>query len=65
MSCESARSRYRIGRVRAEAAVPERFLLVDPGPLAGEALDRVLSPRSWYVTQGDSDIDRPERTPEP
>jgi hypothetical protein len=44
---------------------PERFLLVDPGPLAGEALDRVLSPRSWYVTQGDSDIDRPERTPEP
>jgi hypothetical protein len=38
---------------------PERFLLVDPGPLTGAALASVLSGESWYVTQGDSDIDRP------
>jgi FkbH-like protein len=38
---------------------PERFLLVDPGPLSGDALQRVLSSDAWYVTQGDSDIDRP------
>jgi acyl carrier protein len=38
---------------------PERFLLVDPGPLTGAALACVLSGESWYVTQGDSDIDRP------
>jgi hypothetical protein len=38
---------------------PERYLLVDPGPLTGPALDRVLSAESWFVTQGDSDIDRP------
>ncbi len=38
---------------------PERFLLVDPGPLSGQSRDRVLSPESWFVTQGDSDIDRP------
>jgi hypothetical protein len=38
---------------------PERFLLVDPGDLSGARLDRVLSARSWFVTQGDSDIDRP------
>ena len=38
---------------------PERFLLVDPGPLAGVALEHVLSADNWYVTQGDSDIERP------
>lgn len=38
---------------------PQRFLLVDPGPLEGAALQRVLSAESWFVTQGDSDIDRP------
>jgi hypothetical protein len=38
---------------------PERYLLVDPGPLTGDALARVLSPDNWFVTQGDSDIDRP------
>src|SRR5688572_25463938 len=38
---------------------PERFLLVDPGDLSGPALDRVLSADSWFVTHGDSDIDRP------
>lgn len=38
---------------------PERFLLVDPGPLSGQARERVLSAANWFVTQGDSDIDRP------
>jgi len=38
---------------------PERFLLVDPGPLSGPSRDRVLSADAWFVTQGDSDIDRP------
>jgi len=38
---------------------PERFLLVDPGPLSGQARDHVLSAANWFVTQGDSDIDRP------
>jgi hypothetical protein len=38
---------------------PERFLLVDPGPLAGAVRNHVLSPGDWFVTQGDSDIDRP------
>jgi hypothetical protein len=38
---------------------PQRYLLVDPGPLTGPVLERVLSARSWFVTQGDSDIDRP------
>jgi acyl transferase domain-containing protein len=38
---------------------PERFLLVDPGPLDGGPRDAVLSPDCWFVTQGDSDIDRP------
>ena len=38
---------------------PSRYLLVDAGPLAGETLDLVQSPAAWFVTQGDSDIDRP------
>jgi hypothetical protein len=38
---------------------PERFLLVDPGGLSDATLAVVLSPDTWFVTQGDSDIDRP------
>lgn len=38
---------------------PQRYLLVYPGSLVGEARDVVLDGRSWYVTHGDSDIDRP------
>ena len=38
---------------------PERHLLVDIGGLQGDALDTVLSPEAWFVTHGDSDIDRP------
>jgi hypothetical protein len=39
---------------------PERYLLVDPGGLTAAQQRRVLSPQGWFVTQGDSDIDRPE-----
>jgi FkbH-like protein len=38
---------------------PERFLLVDPGLLPPAALAQLLSADNWYVTQGDSDVDRP------
>jgi hypothetical protein len=38
---------------------PKRFLLVDPGSLSGRELEQVLTPANWFVTQGDSDIDRP------
>ncbi|HUE88996.1 MAG TPA: SDR family NAD(P)-dependent oxidoreductase [Vicinamibacterales bacterium] len=38
---------------------PERFFLVDPGPLAEPLLAQVLSADNWLVTHGDSDIDRP------
>jgi hypothetical protein len=38
---------------------PERFFLIDPGPLAGPVLERALSADKWLVTHGDSDIDRP------
>ena len=38
---------------------PERFLLIDPGHFEGEKLDRLLAPGNWFVTHGDSDIDRP------
>ncbi len=38
---------------------PTRYLLVDPGPVSGRTLDTLLSPDAWFVTQGDSDIDRP------
>ena len=38
---------------------PERFLLVDPGQLPDAVRDRALAAGSWFVTQGDSDIDRP------
>jgi GNAT superfamily N-acetyltransferase len=37
----------------------ERFLLVDLGTLSDHTRDRVLSAANWFVTQGDSDIDRP------
>jgi acyl carrier protein len=37
---------------------PERFLLVDPG-ISGSAREQVLSPDAWFLTQGDSDVDRP------
>lgn len=38
---------------------PTRHLLVDPGPLSGRTRDGVLASDAWFVTQGDSDIDRP------
>jgi hypothetical protein len=38
---------------------PERYLLVLPGNLSDGEQRRVLDGASWYVTQGDSDIDRP------
>ena len=38
---------------------PSRFLLVRPGPLEGRHRDNLLGASGWYVTQGDSDIDRP------
>jgi hypothetical protein len=38
---------------------PERFLLVDTEGLSDDALATVLSPHAWFVTHGDSDIDRP------
>jgi hypothetical protein len=38
---------------------PQRFLLVDPGPLPENDLRLVMTGKHWLVTQGDSDIDRP------
>jgi hypothetical protein len=38
---------------------PGRYLLVNPGLLDEEARRIVLAAENWYVTQGDSDIDRP------
>ena len=38
---------------------PERYLLVDTEGLSGGTLDTILSPEAWFVTHGDSDIDRP------
>jgi hypothetical protein len=38
---------------------PERYLLLDTEGLSGDVLDTVLSPEAWFVTHGDSDIDRP------
>ncbi|MBA3886447.1 MAG: SDR family NAD(P)-dependent oxidoreductase, partial [Acidobacteria bacterium] len=38
---------------------PSRYLLVRPGPIEGLTRERLLSPDGWFVTQGDSDIDRP------
>ena len=38
---------------------PERFLLIQPGDLTETERDSVLTGDNWYVTQGDSDLDRP------
>ncbi len=38
---------------------PSRFLLVRPGPLEGREREDLLRGDGWYVTHGDSDIDRP------
>lgn len=38
---------------------PERFLLVDVEGVAPAVREAVLHADSWFVTQGDSDIDRP------
>jgi NAD(P)-dependent dehydrogenase (short-subunit alcohol dehydrogenase family) len=38
---------------------PERYLLVDPGALDAPSRAHVLSADEWFVTHGDSDIDRP------
>jgi hypothetical protein len=38
---------------------PERFLLADPGAFTDEERKLLLTEGSWFVTQGDSDIDRP------
>lgn len=38
---------------------PSRYLLVRPGGLDTPLRDRVLDSDAWFVTQGDSDIDRP------
>ena len=38
---------------------PERFLLIDTEGLPAEALATVLSEDAWFVTHGDSDVDRP------
>ena len=38
---------------------PERFLLVQPGDLSEDERLRVLGADNWFLTQGDSDLDRP------
>lgn len=38
---------------------PTRFLLVRPGSSTPDIRDRVLDGNNWFVTMGDSDIDRP------
>jgi hypothetical protein len=38
---------------------PTRFLVVSPGDVEGPKLSQLLSAGNWFVTQGDSDIDRP------
>jgi hypothetical protein len=38
---------------------PSRYLLVRPVGLDDQLRDRLLDPAAWFVTQGDSDIDRP------
>jgi len=38
---------------------PTRFLLVATGGAPPDVADALLSPAAWYVTHGDSDIDRP------
>lgn len=41
------------------AREPGRFLLVDPTALSQDERRLLLDESSWFVTQGDSDIDRP------
>lgn len=38
---------------------PDRFLLVRPGGVNNELRSTLLKPQNWFITQGDSDIDRP------
>ena len=38
---------------------PTRFLVVSTGPMETSAVEQLVSPDKWFVTQGDSDIDRP------
>jgi len=38
---------------------PTRFFLVSAGGISSEVSRAVLSPAHWFITQGDSDIDRP------
>src|SRR5262249_49303225 len=38
---------------------PGRFLVVNPGELPESARRELLAADNWFVTQGDSDIDRP------
>jgi hypothetical protein len=38
---------------------PTRFLLVATGAVSAQVSSIVLSPERWFVTLGDSDIDRP------
>lgn len=38
---------------------PGRFLVVNPGDLPDESRRELLTADGWFVTQGDSDIDRP------
>jgi hypothetical protein len=47
----------RAGGFRLRA--PERYLLVRPGNVTPDAAATVLDASAWFVTQGDSDIDRP------
>ena len=55
----NARLTHALRRCGFHLRLPDRFLLVDPGPLTGPEVDLLLAPDNWFVTQGDSDIDRP------
>lgn len=53
----------RLGRALRQAGflsrAPERFLLVRPGELDGDASRLLVDADAWVATHGDSDIDRP------
>jgi hypothetical protein len=38
---------------------PTRYFLASPGPFEGDAREQLLKPEHWFITHGDSDIDRP------
>jgi hypothetical protein len=38
---------------------PSRFLLVAAGGVSAAVQRAVVSPEQWFITFGDSDIDRP------